>query len=98
MFLKVPKGVHYDQKDIKEHTYQVLPENIMDITPDETKLKKCRSTQTELDGELIQEAKRIVENFEKIEKHWKRREEQLKRTILVIGGILILLKITTKVM
>ena len=70
----------------------------MDITPDETKFKKCRSTQTELDGELILEAKRIVENFKKIEKHWNTREERLTRTILAIGGILILLKIATKVM
>ena len=46
----------------------------MDIGPDETYLRKEVATQTEVDI-LYEEANRIVQNFIKIEKYWKRVEQ-----------------------
>lgn len=68
----------------------------MDISPDKIKWKRVQCTQTEIDLELISKAKRIVDNYEKIEGHWRKRE-QMGRSILLKGGLLILWQLGTKI-
>ena len=45
----------------------------MDISSDKIKWKRVQCTQTEIDLELISKAKRTVDNYEKIEDHWRKR-------------------------
>ena len=68
----------------------------MDISPDKIKWKRVQCTQTEIDLELISKAKRIVDNYEKLEDHWRKRE-QMGRSILLKGGLLILWQLGTKI-
>ena len=62
----------------------------MDIGPDETYLRKEVATQTEVDI-LYEEANRIVQNFIKIEKYWKRVEQYNNLLLFCTIGLSIII-------
>ena len=58
-----------------------------DITPDQVRLRKNVQTQTEIDMFIMDDVIKIIDNIDKIEKHYRKRKRTLQIRSYLINSL-----------